>query len=650
MRRSIATVSMSGTLREKLEAIAAARFDGYELFENDLIYFSGSPADVAAISADLGLSCELYQPFRDFEGSPDAIFRKNLDRAERKFDVMQALGAPIMLVCSNTSPQLVPDEERMASQLYELAERAARRNLRIGFEALAWGRAVNLYSQAWAIVKRANHPHLGLIVDSFHTLSLRDDPAGIAKIPGEKIFFLQLADAPLLVMDVLQWARHYRNFPGQGQFDIENFFEQVLLAGYTGPLSLEIFNDLFREVPNRRTAADAMRSLLYIEGQVRARLESGAGDDGNDAKVRARVVDRIELFDPPAAPLLGGIAFLEFAVDDASGRALGALLERLGFRRAGKHRSKEVTLYRQGDINLILNADPHSFARTYFLERGPTVCAIGLNTDDPIRALNRATALQCARFDSPLGPNEVRISAIRAPDGGVIYFVPAELGSSGVFEIDFVLADDEKSAATGWGLDTVDHIALGLPMDQLDTWILFCRAVLGMQPGDSLELSDPYGLIRSVGVANRERNVRLVLNVSLSQRTRTARMVSAIGGGSVHHIALGCADIFETVAKLRANGVEFVPISPNYYDDLLARLEIEPGLVERMRSMGILYDRSQGGEYFHIYSSSFADHFFFEIVQRAGSYDAYGALNAPARMASQAQAPATRKPAHSGAG
>jgi len=288
---------------------------------------------------------------------------------------MQALGAPIMLVCSNTSPQLIPNEERMAAQLYELAERAARRNLRIGFEALAWGRAVKLYSQAWAIVKRANHPHLGLIVDSFHTLSLRDDPAGIAKIPGDKIFFMQLADAPLLVMDVLQWARHYRNFPGQGQFDIENFFEQVLLAGYTGPLSLEIFNDLFREVPNRRTAADAMRSLLYIEGQVRARLESGADDSGNDAKVRARVVDRIELFDPPAVPSLGGIAFLEFAVDDASGRALGTLLEQLGFRRAGKHRSKEVALYRQGDINLILNADPHSFARPYFLERGPTVCA-----------------------------------------------------------------------------------------------------------------------------------------------------------------------------------------------------------------------------------------------------------------------------------
>ena len=231
MRKSIATVSLSGTLREKLEAIAAARFDGYELFENDLLYFSGPPSDVAAISADLGLACELYQPFRDFEGMPDPVFRRNLERAERKFDVMAKLGAQLMLVCSNTSPAVIADEERMAAQLHELAERAAKRNLRVGFEALAWGKVVNLWSQAWSVVKRADHPHLGLIVDSFHTLSLRDDPSGIALVPGEKIFFMQLADAPLLVMDVLQWARHYRSFPGQGQFDLESFFEHVLRAG-----------------------------------------------------------------------------------------------------------------------------------------------------------------------------------------------------------------------------------------------------------------------------------------------------------------------------------------------------------------------------------------------------------------------------------
>ena len=110
---------MSGTLREKLEAIAAARFDGYELFENDLLYFNGSAAEVGALSTDLGLMCELYQPFRDFEGAPDPVFRRNLERAERKFDVMAQLGARLMLVCSNTSPNVIADEERTTAKSQE---------------------------------------------------------------------------------------------------------------------------------------------------------------------------------------------------------------------------------------------------------------------------------------------------------------------------------------------------------------------------------------------------------------------------------------------------------------------------------------------------------------------------------------------------
>jgi 4-hydroxyphenylpyruvate dioxygenase len=109
MRRSVATVSMSGTLRQKLEAIAAARFDGIELFENDFVNFNGSAAELRSMATDLGLGIDLYQPFRDFEGMPDAEFRKSLVRAERKFDVMEALGAPLMLVCSNTSPLALDD-------------------------------------------------------------------------------------------------------------------------------------------------------------------------------------------------------------------------------------------------------------------------------------------------------------------------------------------------------------------------------------------------------------------------------------------------------------------------------------------------------------------------------------------------------------
>ena len=632
MHRSIATVSLSGTLRQKLDAIAAARFDGIELFEPDFIQFAGSAKELRALTADLGLAIDLYQPFRDFEGMPEALFRRSLDRAERKFDLMQELGAPLVLVCSNTSPASLPGAVLAAAQLRELADRAARRNLRIGFEALAWGRHVNLYGQAWDIVQRVDHPHLGLILDSFHTLSLNDDPAGIAKIPGEKIFFLQMADAPRLAMDVLQWARHFRNFPGQGQFDLDNFFEQVLRAGYAGPLSLEIFNDLFRETPNRRTATDAMRSLLYLESQARTRLRDAA--ERGDA-VAQRAAQRTELFDPPLAPPLSGVAFIEFAVDEAGAAALDLMFGQLGFRRAGTHRSKQATLYAQGDIRLIVNAQPGSFARTRFDAQGPCACAVGLGSPEPARSVARATALLSARFDSPLGQYELAMPAIVAPGGILVYFVPVGAGAPHFDEIDFAI---ERGAVNGGaGLQSIDHIAFGMPQDQLDSWVLFCRAVLGLATGDSLELADPFGLIRSSGVANDTRSVRFVLNVSASQRTRIARTLSASGGAGVHHIAFGCSDIYATVARLRASGAPFVPISANYYDDLVTRFDIEPAKVERMRELGLLFDRTPQGDYLHIYTEAYADRFFFEIVQRVGGYDAYGALNASARLASQAQ-------------
>jgi 4-hydroxyphenylpyruvate dioxygenase len=635
MHRSIATVSISGTLRQKMEAVAAARFDGIELFENDFISYSGSAAELRSMASDLGLGIDLYQPFRDFEGMPDAQFRRSLERAERKFDLMQALGAPMLLVCSNTSPLAMADDQRCIAQLYELAERAARRNIRIGYEALAWGRHVNLYRQAWAIVKQANHPHLGLILDSFHTLSLNDDPSGIADIPGDRIFFLQMADAPRMALDVLQWARHYRCFPGQGQFDVENFLEQTLLAGYNGPLSLEIFNDVFRAAPARRTATDAMRSLLLLESEVRERLVRNGNDATRNAKAR-QALERTELFNPPAAPTLVGFSFLEFAVDATAAKALGALLEGLGFTCTGRHRSKAVLLYRQGTINLILNSQPDSFAHRRFLSHGPSVCALGLGTSDPIRAVNRATALHSVRFDSAIGPGEMRLPAIRVPGGMVMHFVAPQGEAQTYHEADFIV-EGEPNAARGVGLITIDHVALGLGVDELDTWVLFCRAVLGLQLGDSLELADPFGLIRSCGVANASRDVRFVLNVSQSSKTRTAQTVSTAGGASVHHIALRTDDVFSTVSAMREQGVPFVPISANYYDDLLTRHDLDSRLVDRIRQLGILFDRSPEGDYFHIYTESFADRFFFEIVERKGAYDGYGALNAPARMASQAQ-------------
>lgn len=272
MQHCIATVSLSGPLPEKLEAIAAAGFDGIEMFENDLLHYAGTPQDAHRMCADLGIDVVLFQPFRDFEGCPRDRLQKNLDRAERRFDLMHALGTDLMLVCSNVQPDALGDDSMLADDLSLLAERAGARGLRIAYEGLAWGRHVNTYQHVWNLVRQGDHPSLGMVLDSFHTLSLKGDPQAIADIPGEKIFFVQMADAPILAMDVQEWSRHFRCFPGQGEMDLTSFLAPILRSGYAGPLSLEIFNDGSRPAPTRDNAATALRSLLDLEEQARLRV------------------------------------------------------------------------------------------------------------------------------------------------------------------------------------------------------------------------------------------------------------------------------------------------------------------------------------------------------------------------------------------
>jgi 4-hydroxyphenylpyruvate dioxygenase len=221
VKTAIATVCLSGTLEEKLQAIAAARFKGVEIFENDLLSFNGTPTDVRRIIEDLGLVTAVFQPFRDFEGMPEPQRTKVFSRAERKFDVMQELGCDFLMVCSNVSPDSLGGIDRAAADFHELGERAAKRGMRVAFEALAWGRHVNDYRDAWEVVRRANHPAVGLVLDSFHILARETDLTAIRSIPNDRIFLVQMADAPKLDMDYLSWSRHYRCFPGQGDLPID---------------------------------------------------------------------------------------------------------------------------------------------------------------------------------------------------------------------------------------------------------------------------------------------------------------------------------------------------------------------------------------------------------------------------------------------
>jgi sugar phosphate isomerase/epimerase len=326
IRLAIATVCLSGTLEDKLAAAAAARFHGVEIFEHDLIASPWSPRRVREECARRGLAIDMYQPLRDVEAVPPDLFEANLRRAERKFDVLEQLGATTILVCSSVSPDAVDDDDLAAEQLHALAVRAERRGLRIAYEPLAWGRWVNTFAHAWRVVRLANHPALGLCLDSFHVLSRGDDPAGIRVIPGTKVFHVQLADASRLTMDIVEWSRHHRLFPGLGSFDLAGFLGHVLTTGYDGPWSLEVFNDVYRQADPRHAAIDGMRSLLALQEVVSIR---------GPAPVRERLL----ISGLPPAPRLGGHVFTELAVDDLSGPVVARALTALGFAHTGQHRS-----------------------------------------------------------------------------------------------------------------------------------------------------------------------------------------------------------------------------------------------------------------------------------------------------------------------
>jgi 4-hydroxyphenylpyruvate dioxygenase len=606
-RAAVATVCLSGTLEDKLSAAAAAGFDGVEIFEPDFIASSWSAVQIRDRCADLGLSIDLYQPFRDFDAADPDVLAANLRRAEHKFDVMEDLGTDLVLVCSSVSPHALDDDDRIAEQLHQLASRAAERGLRICYEALAWGRFVNTYERSWDIVRRADHAALGLCVDSFHILSRGSDPAGIAGIPGEKLFFLQLADAPHMTMDVLQWSRHYRLFPGQGAFDLPAFLGHVLTAGYSGPLSLEVFNDVFRQADPARAAVDARRSLLALQEETAALLP----DD---------VRHRAGLFEPPPPQELNGHAFVELAVDGGSGGHVEHALETLGFARTGQHRSKPVQLWRRGDSRVLLNSATG--------RPGASIAALGVETADAAASTRRAEALLSPVLPRTRGQSEADLSAVAAPDGTSVFFCTTASGARS-WLADFAHTGVASPSSAPGGITHVDHVALAQPFDHFDEAALFYRSVLGLRPQRSSEVAAPFGLVRNRTVTDPAGKVRIGMSVSVLRRGSEWQPAVT----DPQHLAFASDDVLAAARAARAAGAPLLDIPDNYYDDLDARLAPPAGLLDQMRTLGVLYDTDAGGQFLHFYTEILGGRVFFEVVQRIGGYAGYGELNAPVRMA-----------------
>jgi len=616
MRTAIATVCLSGTLSEKIEAIAAAQFKGVEIFESDLLSFNGTPAEVRRMIEGLGLETITFQPFRDFEGMPEPQRSKVFARAERKFDVMAELGCDLLMVCSNVSPDSLGGIERAAADFHELGERAAKRGMRVAFEALSWGRHIHDYRDAWEVVRRANHPAVGLVLDSFHVLARETDLSAIRSIPPDRIFLVQMADAPRLDMDYLSWSRHYRCFPGQGDLPIDDFMLALDATGFDGLLSLEIFNDRFRAGSARSVAIDGQRSLIAMLDELRQRT---AGTSSSLPTL------------PPKATC-SGIEFVEFAVDERGAVEFERILNGLGFQKAGLHRSKAVTHWRQGDINIVVNTDKEGFAHSFNITHGTSVCALALRVADASGTMDRAVKLLDQPFQQPVGPGEMNIPAVRGLGGSLLYFVDHKTGLDRLWDVDFeVVTTDERA---GTGLKSIDHVSQSMHYEEMLTWLLFYTSLLDVRKAPVQAVIDPGGVVQSQAIETRDGALRLILNASQSPRTMSSRFLNELFGSGAQHIAFSTDDILGTVDRLKAGDVDLLPIPENYYDDLEVRADLSAEDVEQLRARNILYDREDSAEYFQVYTRTMDGGFFFEIVERR-SYQGYGAVNAPIRLASQ---------------
>ncbi|WP_127817729.1 bifunctional sugar phosphate isomerase/epimerase/4-hydroxyphenylpyruvate dioxygenase family protein [Microbacterium sp. CPCC 204701] len=601
MRTSIATVCLSGTLDEKLDAARAAGFDGVEIFEPDLVASPRTPEDIRERADDLGLTLDLYQPFRDFEGVRPDLLARNLRRASAKFRLMKRLGIDTMLLCSNVATALSADEQLAASQLRVLGDLAEEFGVRVAYEALAWGRFVDDYEQAARIVRLTDHPRIGVCLDSFHILSRAHSPEAIEAIPGDRIFFVQVADAPQLSMDVLPWSRHHRLFPGEGDFDLAAFLGHVARTGYDGPVSLEIFNDTFRQADARTTAVEARRSLRWLEHETARWLSPGASPT-----VRMTVSPLPEVAQPAQ------FEYVELRASELED--MRTLLRELGFRDHGEHRTKSVELWTQGAARIILSPADQSAARS-------AVAGIGFSVVDPARSRSRAMDLFVPEVARDARAEDEPLVGVRAPDGSEVFFGLARQGDPA-----WVTEFGEAEECGPYLIERVDHVNLAQPWQHFDAGVLFFRSVLHLEAQPSTEVAAPVGLVRSQVLRSSDGVVRIALNLVPSEADDEAILPQ--------HVAFASTDVLGLARAARARGFQPLDIPANYYDDIAARFDIPADLLAELKDLNVMYDRDDAGEFLHFYTRA-VGFVFLEVIERRSGYEGYGALNAPVRLTAQ---------------
>ena len=314
-----------------------------------------------------------------------------------------------------------------------------------------------------------------------------------------------------------------------------------------------------------------------------------------------------------------GFEFVEYTAEDT--RALGRLFEAMGFVAVARHRSKDVTLYRQGDVNFVVNAEPDGFAQSFARVHGPSVCALAFRVADAAAAFRRAVELGARPVEARVGPMELNIPAIRGIGGSLVYLVD-RYGDRSIYDVDFRPIPGADQAARGVGLLAVDHLTHNVHRGRMDEWARFYEHLFGFREIRYFDIEGRLTGLRSRAMTSPCGKIRIPINESADDRSQVEEYLRAYNGEGIQHIALSCDDIHDAVERLQARGIEFLSDVPDsYYDMVDARLPGHGEDVARLRRQRILVDGAPtpgGGILLQIFTRTVIGPIFFELIQRKG--------------------------------
>ncbi len=332
-----------------------------------------------------------------------------------------------------------------------------------------------------------------------------------------------------------------------------------------------------------------------------------------------------DLWDNPMGT--AGFEFIEYAAPDPV--AMGQLFERMGFKPIARHRHKQVTLYRQGEINFIINAEPDSFAQRFARLHGPSICAIAFRVQDAARAYRRALDLGAWGLDGQSGPGELNIPAIKGIGDSVIYLIDrwrgkngaqeGDIGNIGFFDVDFEPLAGASLNPKGNGLTYIDHLTHNVYRGRMDEWSGFYERLFNFREVRYFDIEGQVTGVKSKAMTSPCGMIRIPINEEGNDKQgQIQEYLTAYHGEGIQHVALGSSNIYNTVDAMRASGIKLLDTVDTYYELVDKRIPGHGEPLAELRKRKVLVDGKAGALLLQIFSENQLGPIFFEFIERKG--------------------------------